>query len=60
MTEEEAEALIVSLVKKIDRLRASASMSDADKTAAVAQVDSEIRDLKKVTGPRHITGTINR
>ena len=51
----EAEAHIVLLVQKIDKLRLR-EMPDCDRQRAIAQVDEEIKELKQITGPRHIVG----
>jgi len=55
MSPEEAEKQIRHLVAKIDTLRRR-EMSESDREAAIQQAEQEIRDLKKITGPRHITG----
>jgi len=59
MNAQQAEADIQQAVKNIDVIRANASLTDDEKEVKIAEVDAEITELKKVTGPRHITGTSN-
>ena len=58
MNKAEAEDAIVVLVKQIDAIRVGAR-SDNDKHAAIVLIDKEIRELKKITGPRNITGAMH-
>lgn len=56
MNAEEAEKKIVSLVKEVDAVRAKVGVADDDKKAMIVEIEREIQDLKKITGPRKITG----
>jgi hypothetical protein len=57
MNKQKAEEAIVSLVQQVDAIRAS-DMTEDKKVRAIALIDEEIKDLKKITGPRRITGTL--
>jgi hypothetical protein len=54
ITKEQAERAIEERVRLIDAMRAS---NAPDKEQAIAHVEGELRELKKVTGPRHIVGS---
>ena len=56
MNKQEAESMIRQLVTFIDQIRVS-PFTDEGKVDAVARIDALILDLKKITGPREITGT---
>lgn len=56
MNKEEAEKKICELVRRIDGVRAM-GVSKEKEEGRIAQLDEEIRELKKITGPRHLTGT---
>ena len=55
MNEKDAELLIRQLISKITQLR-HRDMTEDTRAAAIAQAESEIEELKKLTGPRHIAG----
>ena len=55
MNKIEAEAEICLLVKDVDAIRAS-NRTDEEKVEAIASVDATIKELKKITGPRHHVG----
>ncbi len=59
MSPEEAEARIVEVVRQIDATRELLDISDEKKNALVAEKEREILELKKFTGPRHVTGTFS-
>lgn len=56
MNKEEAEKKICELVRQIDGVRAM-GLTKEKENGRIAQLDEEIRELKKITGPRHLTGT---
>lgn len=51
-----AERRITALCHQLTVVRSSI-MHIADKNAEVAKIEAEIRELKKITGPRTITGS---
>lgn len=57
MNKVEAEAEIVRLVKDIDKIREGGG-AKAEKVNAIAELDAQIKEVKKITGQRKITGTM--
>lgn len=55
MTKDEAEQLIGVEVRKIDRIRLS-DLPEAEQASQIAEVETQIKALVEVTGPRHLVG----
>lgn len=55
MEKQEAEASICKLVTRIDAIRLT-DMPEADKVKQIAAVETQIKALVEVTGPRHLVG----
>ena len=59
MEKHEAEAKIVECIKQIDAVRQSVLYTDDQKKERIRQIDTEIKELKKITGQRHHKGTMH-
>lgn len=56
MNTHEAEQEILKMVKQIDAIRVADYLDAETKQQAIARIDAQIRDLKRITGQRRITG----
>ena len=57
MDKDQAEQKIVEIVGRISAIRVSGA---PDRDEQIALLDAEIRELKKITGPRRIVGKMER